>query len=171
MRLLKLFLITCFIVFSACKSNKIPITKTLKKSLNTTGKNPYQIEILPNAKLFISKDNFNITKVTQHKGHNLVLKFIYKKQVSKNIADGNYREVLFIEIPNFKQNLHLTQFKNIKVWFARFCYCRDYVGYFKIKQGNLNLLLNKNYLKIKIQFSLNNIPQVLNFIDQKIFIK
>jgi len=164
-------LIIYFVVFNSCKSSKKLITNTFQKSLNTASKTLYKLTISPDSKLFISKDNFNIASVTQKKGRNLVLKFAYKTQPPKNLADANYREVLFIEIPNSKQNLHLTQFKNIKVWFARFCYCKDYVGYFKITTGNLDLLLNKKYLKMKIQFSLNNIPQVVNFIDQKIILK
>jgi len=164
-------IIICLVAFNSCKSNKALITKTFQKNLATTTKTYYKLTISPNSKLFVSKDNFNIVNVIQQKGKNLILKFEYKTMPSKNLADANYREVLFLEIPNHKQELHLTQFKNIKVWFARFCYCKDYIGYFNITNGDLNLVLNKQYLKIKMQFTLHNIPHVVNFINQKISLK
>jgi len=157
-----------FVFFSSCKTKKPLVTNTFNKSLNTIKKTDYNLTIIPNSKLFISKDNFNITNVKQQKGQNLILKFTYKTQPPKNVADANYSEVLFIEIPNSKQNINITQFNNINIWFARFCYCKDYVGFFRILNGNLNLSLNKNYLKIKLQFKFNNIPKILNFINQKI---
>ncbi len=158
------------IFFNSCKSKKELVTGTLNKSLNSQKKITYNLSITPNSKLFISKDNFNIANVKQQKGQNLVLKFMYKKQAPKNIADANYSEVLFIEIPNSKQNINTTQFNNINIWFARFCYCKDYVGFFRILNGNLDLTLNKKYLNINLQFKFNNVPKILNFINQKIIL-
>jgi len=168
---LLLIIIISTIVFASCNSSKNLITKTLQNSLKTNLKNPIKLIISPNSTLFVSKDTFKIYNVVQKKGPHLLLKFTYKTQAPKNLADANYSEILFIEIPNYKQSIHLTSFKNINVWFARFCYCKDYVGYHRILNGDLNLILNKKTLKINMRFSFNNIPQVLNFIDQKIILK
>jgi len=163
-----LIIISCLFVFNACKSNKILITKTIQKPLTITKKASSKLTLSPNSKLIISKDNFNIINITKQKGQNLVLKFTYKTHPQKNIADANYSEILFIEIPNNKQNIHITQFKNINLWFARFCYCKDYVGFYRILNGNLNLSLNRNKLTIKLQFKFKNVPRVLNVINQEI---
>lgn len=168
------FLIGCFICLIglySCSSHKTLIKTTFEKKLASEVNSIYNLTIKPNTKLLLSTDNFDINSITEQAGLNLVLKFEYQTLPPKNLADANYREVLFVEIPNAVQKIDLTNIDNVNIWFARFCFCKDYVGFYKVNPDTFELNLNKNQLIIKSEFKLYNLPRVLNFIDQNISLK
>ncbi|NQW36329.1 MAG: hypothetical protein HQ471_04915 [Flavobacteriales bacterium] len=170
--LFKMSLILCLALNYSCASNKQVISKTISLQLPSIKDNGLSLTLTPQSELVVQQDDSKINHITQNKGQNLILKFESIKKTPKNIADGGYREVLFIEIPNQKQHINLADLKDTKIniWFARFCFCRDYIGFHKIEEGQLDIDLSKNTLKIKATIKFNNLPQVLNFIGQDIHI-
>jgi len=167
-----IILIFSFII-CGCASQKKPLSKTFSKKIEATENTSITYVLTPNSKLEPYKDAQKNTFIKTVIGNNIVIKIEAIKKSDKNIADGNYREVLYFEIPNKKQDIKMGDLKNhaIKMWFARFCFCRDYIGFYKITDGNLNIKLSKKALKIKATIKFNNLPQVLNFIDQNLPIK
>ncbi|MCF6213751.1 MAG: hypothetical protein L3J45_06990 [Flavobacteriaceae bacterium] len=169
----KIVFIICFILNSSCVTNKPVVSKITTEKLPNSKDNNITLTLTPHSELSVKQEADGVNYITQKKGLNLVLKFESVKKTPKNVADAGYREVLFIEIPNQKQHLNLSTLKNspINIWFARFCFCRDYIGFHKIDKGQLSVNLSAHTLKIKAHIALNNLPQVLNFIDQKIQLK
>jgi len=161
------------LIISSCASQKKPLLNPFSKKIEVPKNTSITYVLTPNSKLETFKDSQKNTFIKKTKGNNIVVKVEAVKKSAKNVADDAYREVLYFEIPNKLQNIKFDNLKNsnIKFWFARYCFCRDYIGFYKIADGNLEIKLSKKALKIKSTIRFNNLPQVLNFIDQKIPLK
>jgi len=168
-----LIIIIISLVICSCTTQKALLSKPFSKKIKATGNTSITYVLTPNSKLESYKDLQKNTFLKIVTGNNIVIKIEAIKKSDKNVADGNYREVLYFEIPNKNQDIKMGALKNsaIKLWFARFCFCRDYIGFYKITEGNLNIKLSKKAIKIKATIRFNNLPQVLNFIDQNLPIK
>lgn len=160
------------LIISSCVSQKMVLSNHFSKKFEISKNTSISYDLTPNSKLESFKDTQKNTFIKKVAGNNLVVKIEAVKKSDKNIADSGYREVLYFEIPNKKQDIKIDDLKNtdIKLWFARFCFCRDYVGFHKITDGQLEIKLTKSDLKIKSTIRFNNLPQVLNFIDQNLLI-
>ena len=154
----------------SCSSNKVILKEPISQQLSLIKEGEINFTFTPQSQIIIKQDVAKINSIATEKGKNLVLKFEYIKKTDKNLADSGYREVLYIEIPNKKQSINLSNLNqsDINIWFARFCFCRDYIGFHKITEGRLQIDLSAKALKIKSEIKFNNLPQVLNFIDQNI---
>ncbi len=162
----------CLIQVS-CVSQKPILSKEISYKINKSKDIVLNFTLKSNAQIEPFKEAQKATYIKIVKGNNLVIKIEGLKKPFKNIADSGYREVVYLEIPNKKQslkNLDLNK-SDLNLWFARFCFCRDYIGFHKIKKGQMSLSLNNKSLAIKTTLKFNNLPQVLNFIDQKIPLK
>ena len=126
------------------------------------------IEIIPKSNLLIKEDEFQNTYVEFEKGNNTIIKYELKKNEIPNTADSHYSEILYLEIDNYNQNLNLKnkELQQVKMTFGRLCYCKGSSGYFKVKNGNLELLLSKNKLSLNANFEVENIPQIVNEIHE-----
>lgn len=166
-----IFLVFCIIVLNSCGSNKVLLNKPIEKALSTEENTSYKLTVTPNRLLLINTDQFNINNVTQVEGQNLVLKFEYKTNPPKNLADANYREVLFIEIPNEIQKIDLTNIDKATIWFARFCFCKEFVGFYRVIPNQFELVLGNHQLSLKSEIEFHNLPRVLHVINQNISLK
>lgn len=102
-------------------------------------------------------------------GNNIVLTFEYKRNEIPNTADGHYVEQLIFELDpnNLEISLSNNSLKNVKLLFARFCYCKGQTGYYKINNGTLNIeKLADNKYYITATFNQNNVPQIINSIGE-----
>jgi len=172
-RLKTILLLLFMFALSGCVTQKPilsePVTKQIVQSENTTT----NYTLTPNSQLEIFKDNLKETAIKLVKGNKIVIKIEAIRKSPKNVADAGYREVLYLEVPNKKSHIITDNLadSNIQIWFARYCFCRDYLGFYKIADGNLELELKPKTLKIKSEIKFNNLPQVLKFIDQKLVLK
>ncbi len=166
-----MFFILCLIGFNSCVSSKVLLKKPIERSLPSDENTSYKLTITPNASLLVRTDNFNSNDIILQQGQNLILKFEYQTESPKNVADANYREVLYIEMPNQAQEIDLARLNKTSIWFARFCFCKDYVGFFKVTPEKFELLLSKNQLHIKSEFEWHKLPRIVNKINQNINLK
>ncbi len=172
-RLKTVLLLLFMFVLGACVSQRPILSKLFSKRYVLSKNTTISYTLTPNSQLKIFKNNLKETAIKLVKGNKIVIKIEAVKKAPKNVADAGYREVLYLEIPNKKSHIisnNLTE-SDIQVWFARYCFCRDYLGFYKIAEGNLELELKPKALKIKSEIKFNNLPQVLKFIDQKLVIK
>jgi hypothetical protein len=169
------FIITCafLLIFSSCKTQEEVLSNPILKQITLSENTIISVKLSPNSKIETFKDSQKNTFIKIVKGNNIVIKIEALKKPAKNVTDSGYREVVYFEIPNKNQDVKIGDLKNnaIKLWFARFCFCRDYIGFYQITDGNLDIKLSKKTLKIKAAIRFNNLPQVLNFIDQNLSLK
>lgn len=169
----KVLIILAFtLIISGCSSQKVLLYRSVLQQITLSENIIINSKLSPNSKIETFKDSQKNTFLKIVTGNNIVVKIEAVKKSAKNVADSGYREVLYFEIPNKIQDIKIDDLKNstVNLWFARFCFCRDYIGFYKITDGNLNIKLSKKALKIKATIKFNNLPQVLNFIDQNFLI-
>ncbi|NOY47891.1 MAG: hypothetical protein GXO84_06795 [Chlorobi bacterium] len=170
----KVLIILAFtLIISGCTSQKKVLSNPVLQQIVLSENAIINSKLSPNSKIETFKDSQKNTFIKIVPGNNIVVKIEAVKKSAKNVADSGYREIVYFEIPNKNQDIKMGDLKNstIKMWFARFCFCRDYIGFYKITDGNLNIKLSKKALKIKAAIRFNNLPQVLNFIDQNLSLK
>ena len=74
------------------------------------------------------------------------------------------------KIKNSDKSLHLMDeaLQQTKLIFGRHCFCRGQTGYFKLEKGSLILEEKNNTFDLKINFSTEKVPQIINQITAKI---
>ncbi len=77
-------------------------------------------------------------------GNNTVLKYTYTRNKIPNTEDSSYVEEIYIELDskNIETNLKDAQLANVKVVFARLCFCKGQTGYYKVTNGELSIKKN-----------------------------
>lgn len=130
-----------------------------------------EIEILKNKQLVLLYDDFGgmYYDIKDQEG-TTVLHYQYNKTTQANIQDGHYREDLIFEIKNSDKSLNLTDtaLQQTKLIFGRHCFCKGQTGYFKLEKGALILEEKNNTFELKINFSTEKVPQIINQITAKI---
>ena len=129
-----------------------------------------EIEILKNKQLVLLYDDFGgmYYDIKENEG-TTVLHYQYNKTTQANIQDGHYREDLIFEIKNSDKSLNLTDtaLQQTKLIFGRHCFCKGQTGYFKLEKGALILEEKNNTFELKINFSTEKVPQIINQITAK----
>lgn len=128
------------------------------------------IELLPKSNLLIKEDEFKNTYIEFEKGNNTIIKYQLKKNELPNTADSHYSELIYLEIDNYNKSLNLKNedLQQVKMIYGRLCYCKGSSGYFKVNKGSLELILSKNKLSLNANFNVENIPQIVSQINEKI---
>lgn len=176
---MKLFFTLILFLVVSCKSAQNATNTTLNSNKileikNCTENFECKLELLPNKTLIFNTDEFGNVYALVNDGENIILKYTYNKKPNLNIADDNYTEIIYAELPKNISNLHLTNqaLQTVKLHFGRFCYCKGNTGYFPITEGEFTLTkLENNQLKIELNFSLKKVPHKVTIINQEISLK
>lgn len=166
-----LCLLTVFMMALNCKSTKA----TQQRDSNT-----YQVSecpengtcsfhILRNKSFDIKKDEFDMTYGELNDSDKILLKFEYVRNTPENTADGQYRELIYIEIdPNTEVlDLRDKDLENANVIFGRICFCHGQTGYYHITDGHLKLKkTSENSFSLSFEFKSHEVPQVLTHVSQ-----
>ena len=126
-------------------------------------------EVLKQSSLSIEKDGIGATYPKIEKGNKVILKFEYKRNEIKDIQDGSYRELIYVEIDSDINTLTLTnkELHKAKVLFARLCFCRGQTGYYPVKEGELKVSKNTDSTyTLSLDFKINEVPQVIHTIHE-----
>ena len=124
-----MFFILCLIGFNSCVSSKVLLKKPIERSLPSDENTSYKLTITPNASLLVRTDNFNSNDIILQQGQNLILKFEYQTESPKNVADANYREVLYIEMPNQAQEIDLEGLTKQVFGLPGFVFAKTMLGF------------------------------------------
>ena len=168
----KVLILLFFLV--GCHSKKEVINKiniSQKENLETCpddGK--CTIEIIKNKSIQLKKDEFGLTYIDFSESKSSLVKYTYKRNNIENYADGNYEEIIYLEINDSINNYTLKNedLKKVNAIFGRLCFCRGATGYYKIKEGDLNILNKDKKLKVNFSFKINEVPQVIEFFNENI---
>lgn len=161
-------LLTMILFISSCKSNK-DITTNSNQQSTCPANGTCSFEVLKNKELLILEDEF---KNTYHElkpaDGKVVLKFEYKRTTKPEISDDHYSEIVFIEIDENLKDLNLTDqlLSNAKVSYNRLCFCRGATGIYKVKKGNLKISKENKKYKLTLDFTVNEVPQIINSFEQ-----
>lgn len=140
--------------------------KTLLKmdSIKNTAKKMY---LFKNKKLELSESYGSLVyKMVDNEKTN-VIQFLYEKDMDKVAYDGGYKEEIVFEFPNSvsEQNYKDVELQNTKMLFGRYCFCRGKTGLYYVKEGQLHLKVSKKETHFELQFTINEVPQVINEIS------
>jgi len=164
-------LLICLFIQLSCKANKERGLKTNLKAMMTNCPEDgiCTFEILKNKSLHIEKDDIGSLYPILLDGKTNVLMFEYKRNEIPNTQDGNYSELIFVELPQKIEDIELTDanFSTVKVLFGRLCFCRGQTGYYNVKEGKLLISKQENNLyNFFLEFRVDEVPQVITRIDE-----
>ncbi len=175
---MKNLLLLILIVVASCKPTQ-NINYTLSdviyfETINCPDNGECFIELIPNKSLEFKKDDFGNLYPLISDGEKIVLKYTYQRNHVAKTQDSNYSEIVYAELNKTITNLSLSKndLQNIKLYFGRLCFCKGEAGYYPIKNGSFKLeTLHNNSLKINLEFSVDEVPQVISTINETISFK
>tara|TARA_B100000809_G_C15097466_1_gene515579 strand:+ start:1142 stop:1711 length:570 start_codon:yes stop_codon:yes gene_type:complete len=131
-------------------------------------------EVLENKIFSIMADEFgnNYSKLVD--GNKTILKFTYTKNKIPDVADGDYSEIIYIEIEHNTSSLKLEDegLKSVKAGFSRACFCRGQTGTFPVKIGSLSITkLKSSFYEINFDFTITQVPQIIKSINETFKLK
>ncbi|PHQ57620.1 MAG: hypothetical protein COC16_00420 [Lutibacter sp.] len=144
------------------------------KTINCPDNGECSIELIPNKSLEFKKDDFGNSYPLISDGEKTILKITYQRNKIAKTQDSNYTEIIYAELNKSLAEISVlnNDLQTIKLYFGRLCYCKGETGYYPIKNGSFKLkILNKNSLKIDLEFKINEVPQVISKISETIYFK
>ncbi|MCK0131936.1 hypothetical protein MWU59_10535 [Flavobacteriaceae bacterium F08102] len=160
----------CLLGFISCKSQQntllpSPPVSTIISPVMQDGTT--HAELIPNAQLQIQSGQFNHRSIEIIPGKMIVFKFQYQQNQHPDSVDGQYEELLFFEISDLSKKIMLKddQLHNVKMTYARLCYCKGTSGYFAVSKGLLSIQPQGDMLRIKATFQIDSIPQRIHTIN------
>ena len=101
------------------------------------------MELLPNKNLTFITDKYGMKYPKITEGNKTVLIYTYNRIYKEKRPDGYYSEKVYAELePNTTElNLKNEELKQVKLHFARLCFCKGETGYYAINQGEFNFKL------------------------------
>ncbi|TYB78678.1 hypothetical protein [Bizionia myxarmorum] len=171
MKYFQLFIFSLFLFSCATKPNIITdktVIWRLIKNNHCPDDGVCSLEITPNQNLTLEKDGIGVLYPHITEGDKTLLVFEYKRNDIPDTVDGIYRELIYLELntDNIEVNFEETDLQQVKALFARLCFCRGQTGYYPIKQGTLSIKkLDKNEYSLKMNFKIDEVPQIVNSID------
>ncbi|MDI1254957.1 MAG: hypothetical protein PSV16_02565 [Flavobacterium sp.] len=156
------------VVLMACKSAKQSIVAE-NAIVNFTSDCPKEgtctVKLLHNKAVVTKTDengeNFQYNLIADTTKTTIV--YEYSKNVPKGIMDAGLREEIVITIDNNIKEGRFTDFQSAV--FGRFCYCKGYTGYYKIKRSVLTVINKNQQQYFNFQFKVDDVPQITQSID------
>jgi hypothetical protein len=162
-------LIICFLISSCNTKQKALIVKEADKTTSFCPDDGHcAFEVLQNKSLNLKYDGIGELYPKISKGNNVILKFEYKRNEIPNTVDGNYSEFIYVELNpnNLIIELENSQLKEVKLLFARLCFCRGQTGYYKVKNGKLSISKENNNYKFNLDFKIDEVPHDITSINE-----
>ncbi|WP_338732334.1 hypothetical protein [Mangrovimonas cancribranchiae] len=131
------------------------------------------LNVLQQNHLELKRDGTGVLYPEINDGKEIVIKMDYIRNKIPNTQDSHYQEIIYLELPynSLEVNLKNEQLKQVKLLFARLCFCRGQTGYYEITEGHLSInKLSGNKYNLNLDFTCNDVPQVLKEINETIII-
>lgn len=162
-------LIVCFLIYSCIAKQKVILEKEIDRETTFCPIDGVcSFEVLENKSLELLKDGIGELYPNIIDDNNIVLKFEYKRNEIPNTVDGSYRELIYAELDpnNLAIDIENSQLQEVKLLFARFCFCKGQTGYYKVKNGKLFVSKEKDNYRIILEFKVDEVPQVISSINE-----
>ena len=167
-----------FILLASCKPcqnlNFVLSETVFTKIVNCPDNGECSLELIPNKSLEFKKDEFGISYPIITEGKKTILKYTYNRNSVPNTQDSNYTEIVYAELDKTITEISLTnkELQTVKLYFGRLCYCKGETGYYPINNGEFNIEKSgKDTVKIDIEFSIKEVPQIISKISETISLK
>ena len=165
------------LLFLSCKSqNTNTLINTQEFSSNTEcpkdGDCSY--ELFPNSSINLVSREGTPSYTTIEKGNKTVFKFSFKRNVDQQAVDGHYIEEVFAEFDANISDLILEnkELRKVNLILNRICYCKGNYGSYVVTKGQLTLKkTKKNTYSLRIDFKVDEVPQVITSISETLIIK
>jgi len=175
---MKTFLSLIIILFASCNTSK-HINFTVKNTLqmnveNCEANGKCELKLTPNKTITFKKDEFGMLYPEISDGDNTLLTYTFNRNPIKNTQDSNYTEIIYAVLPKNITAISLTntELKQVKLHFARLCFCKGETGYYPIENGTFKITkIDKNSIKIACEFKVKNIPQIISSFEEIISLK
>ena len=165
---------SCFLSFS-CNAKKEVKEKNgvVKTEIPCPKDGICTFEVMQNKSLNILQDEIKAFYPQISDGNKIILKFQYKRNEIPNTADGGYTELIYVELDanNLEIDLENSQLQEVKLLFARLCFCRGQTGYYKVKKGILSIKKEKDTYFFNLNFTVPQVPQITTSINQSFVLK
>ncbi|MBN4070165.1 hypothetical protein JYT76_00615 [Olleya sp. AH-315-F22] len=157
------FLLSCNAKQKTLLKNKIENTSTICPQDGAC-----TFEVLQNKSLKLLKDGIGELYPDISEGDKIILKFQYKRNEIPNTVDGHYSELIYVELDPNNLNIELenSELQEVKLLFARLCFCRGQTGYYKVKKGSLSIIKENENYQFKLEFKNDEVPQVITSINE-----
>jgi hypothetical protein len=126
-------------------------------------------EVLTNSAFEIKKDEYGLSYGKLVVSDKTLMRFEYIRNTPENTADGQYNELIYIEIDPDTEMLDLKDedLKKANVTFGRVCFCPGQNGYYPVTKGQLKLnKLKDNSFELSLNFRAKDLPQVITQINK-----
>jgi len=163
------FLIVCFLICSCNAKQKVLVENENDKITKFCPEDGVcTFEVLENKSIELLKDGIGKLYTNIIDDNNIVLKFEYIRNEIPNTVDGSYRELVYAELDpnNLTVEIENSQLKEVKLLFARFCFCRGQTGYYNVNKGNLSITRSGNNYQFNLEFIIDEVPQVITVVNQ-----
>ena len=131
------------------------------------------LEIIENKYVKIQKDKFDKSYIIFEEDESMtVLKFNYRRNTVKGVADQDYQELIYLNINNDKKEIALIDesFSDVSVIFGRLCFCRENTGYFEVKKKKKKIIKSKRMgYKLDLSFKIKDVPQIISSISETFY--
>ena len=162
-------LFICFIISSCnAKQKVLTVNEIGKTTIYCPEDGICKFEVLNEKSLKILKDEFGNLYPEVFDGDKIILKFQYKRKETPNTMDSSYSELIYVELNlnNLIVELENSQLQEVKLLFARLCFCRGQTGYYKVKNGKLSISKENDKYRFNLEFKVNEVPQVITSINE-----
>lgn len=164
-----LYILIFFLISSCNAKQKVLLIKETDKTTTYCPEDGVcTFEVLQNKFLKILKDEFGNLYPEISDGNGIILKFEYTRNQIPNTVDGHYSELIYVEITknNLLLELENVQLQEVKLLFARLCFCRGQTGYYKVKKGKLSISKENDKYQFNLEFKIDEVPQIITSINQ-----
>ena len=167
-------IIICFLICSCNTKQKVLTVKEVDKLDSFCPDDGVcTFEVVQNKSLKILHDEFGNLYKEILEGTNIILKFEYKRNQIPNTVDGHYRELIYVELDpnNLTFELENSQLKEVKLLFARLCFCKGQTGYYSVDKGRLSITKEDDNYRFDLSFKIDEVPQVIYSINEVLRLK
>lgn len=165
-----LLIIGCKTKSTSVKTESSSMAKTEKTICPENGE--CTVKALANKKIEIKEDGIGKIYPEITKGENIVIHFNFLRKAPEGVADGNYSEEVYFEIPKSQMELKKegTSLKDLKMIFGRHYFSPD-AGFFLINKGNVFLKRSGEKIQFELEFEMENGQQILDRISETVIIE
>src|SRR5690554_8100363 len=105
-------------------------------------------------------------------GENIVIQYTYLKEAPEGIADGNYSESIYFEIPKGTNKLEKkgAAIADVDLLYGRHFFSPE-SGFMRVENGKLSVVQQGNDLEIDLKFEIDNVNQVISRITETVTIE
>jgi len=169
--MIKILLLIPLVLSFSCNSNqKIIANQNLEHvQSNCPNDGVCTFEASRQKSITISQSSLGEMYPEINNGDKILLKFEYKRNEIQNVMDSSYNEIIYIEVDpdNIEMNLKDSELENVKLIFARFCYCKGQTGYYLVENGNLSIKkVNGTSYQLSLEFKVSEVPQIISSIQE-----